>query len=117
MLRNKNCWKIFAFIVDARSRVTFCTEKSLRLVRQKLIEMASDLTPEKFIGTQFRVELKDERVLDGVLTVVDPFGNLLMSNVYEDSKDNRRELGLVSIPRESIEKIVMDVKAFKKLQN
>lgn len=79
--------------------------------------MVSDLTPEKFIGSQFLVELKDGRVLDGVLTVADPFGNLLMSNVYEDNEDNHRELGLVSVPRESIEKIFMDPKAFKKLQN
>lgn len=34
------------------------------------------MKPEKFIGAQLRLKLTDLRVLDGVLTVVDPFGNL-----------------------------------------
>lgn len=57
----------------------------------------------------------DERILDGILTVVDPFGNLLLSNVYETSADKikptqsrRRELGLVSVPRAMITNVMID---------
>lgn len=61
------------------------------------------MTPEALIGTNVKIALKDNRVLDGVITVVDPFGNILLSNVWESSNDkidpetlHTRELGLKS---------------------
>ncbi|EGV64869.1 hypothetical protein CANTEDRAFT_104213 [Yamadazyma tenuis ATCC 10573] len=74
------------------------------------------IAPEKFIGSSLRVELSDNRVLDGVLTVVDPFGNLLMSNVYETNKSNRREVGLVSVPRATISKLYIDKRTYQSLK-
>lgn len=57
----------------------------------------------------------DGRLLDGVLTVVDSFGNLLLSNVEESSQDKlnltkirQRELGLVSVPKNRIVNILQD---------
>lgn len=57
----------------------------------------------------------DGRLLDGVLTVVDSFGNLLLSNAKESSQDKlnlakirQRELGLVSVPKNRIVKILQD---------
>lgn len=73
------------------------------------------VSPEKFIGTNLRVKMVDGRVLDGILTVVDPFGNLLLSNVWETAQDllvpselKRRELGLVSVPRQRVVQILLD---------
>lgn len=81
----------------------------------------TDVTPQRFIGSQFRVKLEDSRALTGILTVVDPFGNLLLSEVVEDSDDlidntpHRRELGIVSVPRSTIVSIEMEAKSFRAL--
>lgn len=79
--------------------------------------MTSPVKPEKFIGANMHVKLTDSRLLEGTLTVVDPFGNLLLSNVYETSIDRLdsqqlhvREIGLVSVPRERIVNIKVDKK-------
>lgn len=75
------------------------------------------MDPQRYIGTSLRIKTADGRLLDGVLTVIDPFGNLLLSNVKEMSQDrlnvNRvkeRELGLVSVPREEIAIVMQDKK-------
>lgn len=72
------------------------------------------MNAQHFIGTSLRVKAKDGRLLDGVLAVVDPFGNMLMSNVFETSVDrfnpdlsHTRELGLVSVPRDQVTEILM----------
>lgn len=75
----------------------------------------SDIPPENFIGAQLKIHLNDKRTLEGVLTVMDPFGNLLMSNVYETNQNNFREIGLVSVPRESISNVYMTKKAYERL--
>ncbi|GBL50154.1 hypothetical protein CAJCM15448_24280 [Candidozyma auris] len=74
-----------------------------------------DLPIQKYIGSAMRIKMVDDRVVDGVLTVVDPFGNLLLTNSYENSRDKikttsikRREVGLVSIPRDRIVKVMVD---------
>lgn len=79
-----------------------------------------DLKPEKLIGCSLRINLKDQRQLDGVMTVIDPFGNILLSNTWETSVDklngveqHKRELGLVSVPRESVSNILVDKKTHK----
>ncbi|CAK7895185.1 hypothetical protein CAAN1_10S01992 [[Candida] anglica] len=72
--------------------------------------------PSVFIGTTLKVQLKNTRTLDGVLTAIDPFGNLLLGDVWETSKDllngseHKRELGLVSIPKESVHKVLRATK-------
>lgn len=82
------------------------------------------VSPEKFIGTDLRIEMVDGRVLDGVLTVVDPFGNLLLSNVWETAQDRlkpaltrRRELGLVSVPRERVVLVLLSKRQESILQD
>lgn len=84
--------------------------------------MCASLTPDKFIGANLHIKLSDSRILEGILTVIDPFGNLLLSNVYETSIDKLndkqlhvREIGLVSVPRESIENIKVDRKTHKSI--
>lgn len=80
------------------------------------------LNPESFIGSNLRINLVDDRLLDGILTVIDPFGNILLSNAWETSIDklnsankNRRDLGLVSVPRKSILNISIDQKTHKSI--
>lgn len=75
------------------------------------------MNTEKYIGSNLRVVLNDKRTLDGILTVIDPFGNILLANAFETSTDklnpeksHTRELGLASIPRTSVERILMDRK-------
>lgn len=70
---------------------------------------------QRFIGSNLRVSVADGRVLDGVLSAVDPFGNILLSNVREISVDkfnpgryHSRELGLISVPRKEIKTIKID---------
>ncbi|KGQ91438.1 hypothetical protein MG1_04064 [Candida albicans GC75] len=84
--------------------------------------MPASLSPDKFIGANLHVKLSDSRILEGILTVIDPFGNLLLSNVYEtsidklnDKQSHVREIGLVSVPRESIESIKTDKKTHKSI--
>lgn len=84
--------------------------------------VAMEIKPEKFIGAQIRLKLTDLRILDGVLTVVDPFGNILLSNVFELSEDrldrtnlHKRELGLVSVPRDTIANVLVDRKTHRSL--
>lgn len=79
----------------------------------------SDIEPSKFIGTKLFLKIKDGRSLQGILAVIDPFGNLLMNNVVETSKDklnnqesHDRELGLVSIPKDEIVQAVMEKKIY-----
>lgn len=74
-----------------------------------------DAPIEKYIGVAMRVKLIDQRVIDGVLTVIDPFGNLLLTNLYENSRDKidpasikRREVGLVSVPKGQILRVMID---------
>lgn len=70
---------------------------------------------QKFLGTKLHINLLDGRLVEGMLVVVDPFGNLLLSDVFENSQDklhpgrlHRRELGLVSVPREQVKNILLD---------
>lgn len=79
---------------------------------------------KKFLGTNLRITLQDGRLVDGVLAVVDPFGNLLLSDVFENSQDklhserlHRRELGLVSVPREQVKNILLDERQADVLQS
>lgn len=81
------------------------------------------LHPSKFIGSNLQVELKDGRMLRGVLIVIDPFGNLLLSNVIEKLKDKlnelkmrERDIGLVSVPRDTLVKIEMTEKEYSTIK-
>ena len=83
--------------------------------------MPASLSPDKFIGANLHVKLSDCRILEGILTVIDPFGNLLLSNVYETSIDKLndkqlhvREIGLVSVPRETL-KVLKLTKTYKSI--
>ncbi|CCH46345.1 Small nuclear ribonucleoprotein-associated protein [Wickerhamomyces ciferrii] len=74
-----------------------------------------DLIPSDLIGTELKVTIKDQRILIGILLALDNKPNLLLNNVIEISNqynsiigsesENKRELGLVSIPFDSIENI------------
>lgn len=81
----------------------------------------SDVSPSVFIGASIKVLLCNSRILSGILTVIDPFGNLLLSEVIETSQDlldnseHTRELGLVSVPRLSVKKIVVNKKTYRQL--
>ncbi|KAI5964285.1 uncharacterized protein KGF55_002227 [Candida pseudojiufengensis] len=84
--------------------------------------MNQKITPDKFIGSNFHIKLIDDRILEGILTVIDPFGNLLISNCYETSIDkfnsknlHIREIGLVSVPKETIVNIKIDKKTYKNI--
>lgn len=81
----------------------------------------STIAPSTFIGAQIKVLLGNSRILTGILTVIDPFGNLLISEVIETSQDlldnseHTRELGLVSVPRLSVKRIVVNKKTYRQL--
>ncbi|CUM64014.1 uncharacterized protein PRCAT00001602001 [Priceomyces carsonii] len=86
--------------------------------------MASTIECEKFIGINIKVKLNDKRILDGVVTVIDPFGNILLSNTWESTADkiapekmHRRELGLVSVPRHAFSNILVPRKYCQYMKN
>ncbi|CAN3365720.1 N-alpha-acetyltransferase 38, NatC auxiliary subunit [Diutina catenulata] len=77
---------------------------------------------ERFIGANFRVFLTDDRILDGTLTVIDPFGNLLLNDVYETSRDRLnpssdhvRSIGLVSVPRNTVSSVKVTKSTYKEI--
>lgn len=77
---------------------------------------------DKYLGIRMRVRLKDSRILDGKLSVVDPFGNLLLSDTHEHSRHildgsmpHVREVGLVSIPRDQVTSVGVDGKTHERL--
>lgn len=84
--------------------------------------MNETVQPRMFLGALLKVFLKNERVLDGILTVIDPFGNLLLGDVTETTNDvvdgelHRRKIGLVSIKRSSVARVMMTNNDFRKLE-
>lgn len=64
------------------------------------------LAPVDLIGTELKIKIKDQRELVGILLALDNKPNLLINNVIEYSFQqgnlNKRELGLVSVPFDSI---------------
>ncbi|CAK9441747.1 uncharacterized protein LODBEIA_P56150 [Lodderomyces beijingensis] len=85
-------------------------------------EKKEAVTPDRFIGANLHVTINDTRVLEGILTVIDPFGNLLLSNVQETSRDkfnshklHVREIGLVSVPRKTIVSVKVDQRTHKSI--
>ncbi|EDK45655.1 hypothetical protein PVL30_004657 [Lodderomyces elongisporus] len=80
------------------------------------------LSPESLISAQMHVTITDCRNFDGILTAIDPFGNLLLSETYEISKDkfddskvHQRKIGLVSIPRSTIKSIKVDKRTHERI--
>jgi small nuclear ribonucleoprotein (snRNP)-like protein len=69
----------------------------------------NDLDPSDFIGTELRITVNDGRVLKGLLLALDNKPNLLINNCIEWSiqrgQENSRDLGLVSVPNDSIKSI------------
>lgn len=65
-----------------------------------------DLIPSDIIGAELRITVTDGRVLKGVLLALDNKPNLLINNCTETStlqgEVNSRELGLVSVPNDTI---------------
>lgn len=76
----------------------------------------------RYIGAAVTVFLQDDRVLEGTLTVIDPFGNLLLNDVWETSQDklnpnlrHRRDIGLVSVPRPTVRKIGVSRQTYQEI--
>lgn len=61
------------------------------------------------IGSELKIKAKDQREFVGILLALDNKPNLLMNNVIEYSiqqgKLNKRDLGLVSVPFDSIDTV------------
>lgn len=67
-----------------------------------------------YISLSLRITVVDGRILHGILVAVDDQANLLLTEVVEffnnQLKDEitQRQIGLVSVPRDTISKIEMD---------
>lgn len=84
----------------------------------------TSIVMDKYSGVRMRVRIKDSRILDGKLSVADPFGNLLLSDTHEHSQDvfdgskpHVREVGLVSIPRDEVVSVGVDPHTHEHLSN
>lgn len=64
-----------------------------------------------FIGSELKITLNDGRILQGVLLALDSKPNLLINNCSETSiqrgHTNCRDLGLVSVPNDTIQSVEM----------
>lgn len=71
-----------------------------------------------FIGSELRITLNDGRILQGVLLALDNKPNLLINNCSETSiqrgRSNCRDLGLVSVPNDTIKSVEMKEKELDK---
>lgn len=97
-------------------------QETLTFVRANPHTLVDAMGVERFIGANFRVFLTDDRILDGTLTVIDPFGNLLLNDVYETSRDRLnpssdhvRLIGLVSVPRNTVSLVKVTKLTYKEI--
>lgn len=71
--------------------------------------------PIDLISQNYVFHIKDDRVITGILIAIDDQSNLLVTNATESFDDSHhRELGLVSIKRDTIEKVFMTEKDYKR---
>lgn len=62
------------------------------------------MQPEDLISRQYIVDTTDGRQIVGILLALDDQGNLLLTNTTEQTP-HMRELGLISVRKQSISKI------------
>ncbi|GME99157.1 unnamed protein product [[Candida] boidinii] len=89
---------------------------------------SSILEPIDLISVPFKFQIKDGRLLSGVLIAIDDCSNLLVTDVEEEiivlepsadgskktEERHLRRLGLMSIPRDTITKILIKDSEFNK---
>lgn len=61
-----------------------------------------------FIGNTFIVSLAEDRILIGSLVAVDAQMNILLDHVEERMGSSSRMMGLVSVPRRSVQSIMIN---------
>lgn len=72
----------------------------------------STLEPLDLISQTYTFHITDGRVIKGILIAIDDQSNLLVTNATESSFDHHRELGLVSIKRDTIDKVFVSEKDY-----
>ncbi|AMD20626.1 HDL118Cp [Eremothecium sinecaudum] len=70
-----------------------------------------------FVGATLRVQVSAERILEGVLVAIDHHCNQLLDKVKEQNKGTVRELGLVSVPWDSVMSIKISTDQIKEIGN
>lgn len=80
-----------------------------------------NMYPLDFISRVYTFEITDGRTIEGVLIAIDDQSNLLVTNATETYNSNsnlyhKRELGLVSIRKNTIKKVSMLRKDFNDLK-
>jgi small nuclear ribonucleoprotein (snRNP)-like protein len=73
------------------------------------------MEPLDFISRSFVFNITDGRTIEGILIAIDDQSNLLVTNATESKDNHRRELGLVSIRKETIDKISITKKEYKEI--
>lgn len=76
--------------------------------------MAS-IQPLDLISQSYTFNIIDGRVIRGILIAIDDQSNLLVTNATESFNDHQRELGLVSIKRNTIDKVFVTEKEYKNI--
>lgn len=69
--------------------------------------------PPHLISHTYVFNITDGRVIQGVLIAIDDQSNLLVTNAVETFGDHQRELGLVSIRRDTIDKVLTTEREYR----
>lgn len=75
----------------------------------------STIQPLDLISQSYTFNIIDGRVIQGILIAIDDQSNLLVTNAIESFNDHQRELGLVSIRRNTIDKVFVTEKEYKNI--
>lgn len=74
------------------------------------------MEPIDLVSKEYTFNITDGRVINGILIAIDDQSNLLITNATEAKGEGHfRELGLVSLKRETIEKVYMTKQEYQSI--
>lgn len=71
-----------------------------------------EMEPIDLISRSYTFDITDGRIIQGILIAIDDQSNLLVTNATESKDNHYRELGLVSIRRNTIKKVSVSLKDY-----
>ena len=57
---------------------------------------------------KLKLSLKDERIVEGSFSAFDKFGNMVLNDVEESFREEKRSMGMLIVPLDYVTKIEME---------
>lgn len=73
------------------------------------------MLPQDLVSHSFQFEIVDGRLIEGTILAIDDAGTILLADGCETNGDIKRDIGLVSIPRKTVAKVLADEGMWKKI--